>query len=113
MLVLELQRIDFFGCKFTVAQALSSQLAVDYVPPVVGTVQYMDHTLDYWYKDLEALLTGQITKEHINQPGFSYTSQLISLLELITGRILLVPASKSSSVMTMCNMRLSKRKRKD
>jgi hypothetical protein len=53
---------------------LISQLAVDSVPPVVGTVQYMDRTLDYWYKDLEALLAGQIAKEHINQPGFSYTS---------------------------------------
>ncbi len=67
--------IDCIGYKFTVAQALISQLAVDSVPPVIGTVQYMDRTLDYWYKDLlEALLTGQIAKEHINQPGFSYTS---------------------------------------
>jgi hypothetical protein len=66
--------IDFFGYKFTVAQALISQLVVDSVPPVVGTVQYMDRTLDYWYKDLEALLAGQIVKEHINQPGFLYTS---------------------------------------
>jgi hypothetical protein len=54
--------IDFFGYKFTVAQALISQLAVDSVPPLLGTVQYMDHTLDYWYKDLEALLAGQIAK---------------------------------------------------
>jgi hypothetical protein len=66
--------IDVFSYKCTVAQALISQLAVDSVPPVVGTVQYMDRTFDYWYKDLEALLTGQIAKEHINQPGFSYTS---------------------------------------
>jgi hypothetical protein len=34
----------------------------------------MDRTLDYWYKDLEQLLTGQIAKEHSNQPGFSYAS---------------------------------------
>jgi hypothetical protein len=66
--------IDFFGYKFTVAEALITQLAVDSVPPVVGTVQYMDRTLDYWYKDLEDLLVGQIAKEHINQPGFLYTS---------------------------------------
>ncbi len=26
------------------------------------------------YKDLEGLLTGQIVKEDINQPGFSYAS---------------------------------------
>jgi hypothetical protein len=39
--------IGFFGYKFTVAEALISQLAVDSVLPVVGTVQYMDHTLDY------------------------------------------------------------------
>jgi hypothetical protein len=67
--------IDFFGYKFTVAKALSiNQLAVDSVPPVIGTVQYMDRTLNYWYKDLEHLLTGQITKEHNNQPAFSYAS---------------------------------------
>jgi hypothetical protein len=47
---------------------------VDSVPPVVGTVQYMDRTLDYWHKDLEGLLTGQIAKEHVNQPAFSYAS---------------------------------------
>ena len=66
--------IDFFGYRFTVAEALISQLAVDSVPPVVGTVRYMDCTLDYWYKDLEGLLVGQIAKEHINQPAFSYAS---------------------------------------
>jgi hypothetical protein len=53
---------------------LISQLAVGSVPPVVGTVQYMDRTLDYWYKDLEGLLTGQIAKEHVNQPAFLYAS---------------------------------------
>ncbi len=42
--------------------------------PVDGTVKYMDRTLDYWYKDLEGLLAGQIAKEHINQPAFSYAS---------------------------------------
>jgi hypothetical protein len=67
--------IDFFGyTKFTVAEALITQLAVDPVLPVVDTVQYMDRTLDYWYKDLEGLLAGQIAKEHINQPAFSYAS---------------------------------------
>jgi hypothetical protein len=66
--------LDFFGYKFTVAEASISQLPVDSVPPVVGTVQYMDRTLDYWYKDLEGLLTGQIAKEHVNQPAFSYAS---------------------------------------
>jgi hypothetical protein len=66
--------IAFFGYKFTVAEALITQLAVDSVPPAIGTVQYMDRTLDYWYKDLEGLLAGQIAKEHINQPAFSYAS---------------------------------------
>jgi hypothetical protein len=66
--------MDFFGYKFTVAEALITQLAVDSVQPVVGTVQYMDRTLDYWYKDLEGLLAGQIAKEHINQPAFLYAS---------------------------------------
>jgi hypothetical protein len=51
---------------------LITQLAVDSVLPVVGTVQCMDRTLDYWYKDLEGLLAGQIAKEDINQPVFSY-----------------------------------------
>ena len=64
----------FFGYTFTVAEALITQLAVDSVPPVDGTVKYMDRTLDYWYKDLEGLLAGQIAKEHINQPAFSYAS---------------------------------------
>ena len=70
--------IDVFGYKFTVAESAVSQLAVDSVPPVVGTVQYMDRTLDYWYKDLEQLLAGQIAKEHINQPAFLY--QLVDLV---------------------------------
>jgi hypothetical protein len=39
--------IAFFWYKFTVAEALITQLGVDSVPPVVGTVQYMDRTLDY------------------------------------------------------------------
>jgi putative effector of murein hydrolase LrgA (UPF0299 family) len=55
--------LHFFFFKFTVAsKAFISQLVVDLVPPVVGTVQYMDQTLDYWYKDLEGLLTGQIAR---------------------------------------------------
>jgi hypothetical protein len=53
---------------------LITQLAVASVPPVVATVQYMDCTLDYGYKDLEGLLAGQIAKEHINQPAFLYAS---------------------------------------
>jgi hypothetical protein len=65
---------DFFGYKFTVAKALINQLAVNSVPPVIGTVQYMDRTLYYWYKDLEHLLTGQIAKERNNQPAFSDAS---------------------------------------
>lgn len=67
--------MGFFGYKFTVPEAAINMLAVDSVPPVVGTIEYMDHTLDYWYKDLVGLLTGQIAREHINQPaGFSYAS---------------------------------------
>jgi hypothetical protein len=35
----------------------------------------MDHMLDYWYKDIQELLTRQIAGEHINQQaGFSYSS---------------------------------------
>jgi hypothetical protein len=67
--------INFFKYKFTVAESLINQLApVDSVPPIVGTVQYLDRTLDYWYKDLDVLLTGQIAREHINQPGLLYSS---------------------------------------
>ncbi len=40
----------------------------------------MDHTLDYWYKDLDGLLAGQIAKEHINQPAFSY-----ALVDFVVG----------------------------
>jgi hypothetical protein len=67
--------INFFQYNFTVTKALINQLAVDSVPPIVGTVQqqYLDHTLDYWHKYLDVLLTGQIVREHINQPGFSYS----------------------------------------
>jgi hypothetical protein len=64
----------FFGYKFTVPETSINQLASESVPPVVGTVEYLDHTLDYWYKDLEVLLTRQIAREHTNQPGFFYTS---------------------------------------
>ena len=36
---------------------------------------YMDRMLDYWYKDLVGLLTGQIASAHNNQPeSFSYAS---------------------------------------
>jgi hypothetical protein len=52
-----------------------NQLAVASVPPLVGQIQYMDHTLNYWYKDIQELLTRQIAGEHINQQaGFSYSS---------------------------------------
>jgi hypothetical protein len=45
--------IDYFGYKFTVAEASINKLAVDSVPPVVATVQYMNRSLDYsWYIDL-------------------------------------------------------------
>jgi hypothetical protein len=50
----------FFGYKFMVPDASINQLASVSVPPVVGTVEHLDHTLDYWYKDLEELLTRQI-----------------------------------------------------
>jgi hypothetical protein len=71
--------IDFFGYKFTVAEALITQLAVDLVPPVLGTVQYiMDRTLDYWYKDLEFLLAG-----HSGWPDCQRTHQSASLLVCI------------------------------
>jgi hypothetical protein len=66
--------INCFGYKFTVDEVLITQLAVNLVPPVAGTVQYMDCTLNYWYKDLEGLLAGQIAKEHTNQPAFSCVS---------------------------------------
>jgi hypothetical protein len=52
----------FFGYTFTVAEALITQLAVDSIPPVDGTVKCVDRTLDYWYKDLEGLLAGKIAK---------------------------------------------------
>jgi hypothetical protein len=66
--------IDFFRYKFTITEALITQPAVDSVPPVIGSVQYMDRTLEYWYKDLEGLLAGQISEEHINQPAFLHAS---------------------------------------
>jgi hypothetical protein len=94
--------IDFFRYKFTVAEALSTQLAVDSVPPAVGTVQYMDLTLDYWYKDLEGLLAGQIAKKHINQPAFLY-----ALLDFVIGADHgQSSSSKLTSVMTMEVLRL-------
>jgi hypothetical protein len=66
--------LGFFGYRFTAPEATIKQLAFDLVPPVVGTVQYMDRTLDNWYKYLDSHLTKQIAREHINQPGFSYSS---------------------------------------
>jgi hypothetical protein len=67
--------MGFFGCKFAAPKATTNKLAVDSVPPTVGTMDHMDHTLDCWCKDLVGLLTGQIGREHINQqPGFSCAS---------------------------------------
>jgi hypothetical protein len=67
--------ISFFGYKFTVPEASINKLAVHSVPPIVGRIEYMDRMLDYWYKDLVVLLTGQIANEHNKQPAdFSYTS---------------------------------------
>jgi hypothetical protein len=43
--------LHFFGYKFTAPKAMINQLAVASVPPLVGQIQYMDHMLDYWYKD--------------------------------------------------------------
>ena len=48
--------LDFFGYKFTVAEASINQLAADSVPPVIGTVQYMDRTLvHYAVKQMKVL----------------------------------------------------------
>ena len=67
--------LSYFGYKFTVPESSINKLAVHSVPPIVGTIEYMDNTLDYWYKDLGSLLTGQIAGEHRNQPaGFTYES---------------------------------------
>ncbi len=61
--------MGFFGCKFAVPEAATNALAVDSAPPVVGAMEHMDHALDHWCKDLVGLLTGQIAREHINQPA--------------------------------------------
>jgi hypothetical protein len=67
--------LDFFGYKFTVPKAMINQLAVASVPPLVGQIQYMDHMLDNWYKDIKELVTCQIAGEHIKQQaGFSFSS---------------------------------------
>jgi hypothetical protein len=43
--------------------------------PVIAMIEHMDKTLDHWHKDLVVLLTGQIGREHENQPsGFSHVS---------------------------------------
>jgi hypothetical protein len=34
----------------------------------------MDRILDHLYKDLQGLLTGQIVKQHVNQPAFLHAS---------------------------------------
>jgi hypothetical protein len=60
--------IRFLGHKFTAAEVLITQLAVDLVPPVVGTVQCMDPTLDYWYKVLDKHENS--SKDNLNrEPG--------------------------------------------
>ena len=61
--------INFFVYKFTVAKKLINQLAADSVLSVIGTIQYIDCTLHYWYKDLVEFLTGKIVREHINEPA--------------------------------------------
>jgi hypothetical protein len=67
--------IGHFGYKFTVPEAAINKLAIHSVPPVVCTIEYMDMTLDYWYKDLVGLLTSQIANEHAHQPAdFCYKS---------------------------------------
>ena len=67
--------ISHFGYKFTVPEVSINKLAVDSVPPIVGTIDYMDTILNVWYKDLVELVTVQIAGEHKNQPeGFSYSS---------------------------------------
>ena len=64
--------VDFFGCKFAAPEAAINHMALHSVPPVVATTEHMDRTLDCWCKDLVVLLTGQIAREHHNQPaGFS------------------------------------------
>lgn len=55
--------MNIFGYKFTDPKVAINRLAVDSVPPIVGKIEYMDHMLDYWYKDLVGLLTSQIGKE--------------------------------------------------
>jgi hypothetical protein len=82
----------FFGYKFMVPEASINQLASESVPPVVGTaVEYLDHTLDYWYKDIEELLTRQITREHINHQASCICRSML-LLVLIMDRVLFVSA---------------------
>jgi len=67
--------ISYFGYKFTVPEASINKLAVHSVPPIVGRIEYMDRMLDFWYKDLVVLVTGQIANEHETQSAeFSYTS---------------------------------------
>jgi hypothetical protein len=67
--------IGFFGYKFTVPEMAINKLAVHSVPLIVGRIEYMDRMLDYWYKDLGVLLTGQIANEHNNQRAeLLYTS---------------------------------------
>jgi hypothetical protein len=66
--------MSFFGYNFAVPEASVNKLAVHSVPPIVGRIEHMDRMLDYWYKDLVHLLTGQIANEHESQSaGFSYT----------------------------------------
>jgi hypothetical protein len=81
--------IDFFGYKFTVAEALIAQLTVDSVPPVLGTVQYMDRTTGT--KTLKAYWLARLPKNiSISQPSCIHL--LILLLGLITARVRSMPA---------------------
>jgi hypothetical protein len=64
--------IDFLGYKFTIAEVLINQLAINSALPVIATVQYINRTLNYWYRDLVDLLTGQIANDLINRPSFLY-----------------------------------------
>jgi hypothetical protein len=73
--------IVHFGHKFTVLEASINKLAVHSAPPIVGTIDYMDAILNFWYKDLVDLVSVQIAGEHKNRPeGFSY-----SLVNLVVG----------------------------
>jgi hypothetical protein len=70
--------IGFFGYKFTVPEASINQLAVDSVPPVVGTIEYMDRTLDY----LEARNLFDSNREMYSDTNPDYRYKCIHLIQL-------------------------------